>query len=228
MSGPAPLPFEAFVAALRARLGAPLPGHAAHVEMAPYPRRADPEVISVEGKGGRPAATLVLFYPDGGGTVHLVLTLRQPTLRAHSGQVSLPGGRLDAGETPEAAARREAFEEVGVDPEAVEVLGRLTPLYIPPSGFSVWPVVATTPARPPFRSHEAEVAALIEVPAALLLDAAVRRRRERDLRGTRFEVPYFDLGGHEVWGATAMMLAEVAALLGDLSPPSRPGTGPAP
>lgn len=209
--------FDAFVPALRARLGDTLPGHAAHAEMAPYPRRTDPEVISVEGKDGRPAATLVLFYPGADGEASFVLTLRQPTLRAHSGQVSLPGGRLDVGETPEAAARREAWEEVGVDPEAVDVLGRLTPLFIPPSGFSVWPVVAATPARPSFRPHEAEVAALIEVPAARLLAPDVRHHRERDLRGSVYEVPSFDLGGYEVWGATAMMLAEVAAVLRDLA-----------
>lgn len=208
-------PFRALVPALRARLGEPLPGHSAHAEMAPYPRRTDPEVISVEDKDGRPAATLVLLYPDAAGEAHFVLTVRQASLRAHSGQVSLPGGALEPGETPEDAARREAWEEVGVGPEAVEVLGRLTPLYIPPSGFSVWPVVASTPARPAFRPQEAEVAALVEVPVASLLDPATREHRARDLRGVAYEVPFFRLGGHEVWGATAMMLAEAAAVLAD-------------
>ena len=75
-------------------------------------------MISVEGKTGRTAATLVLLYPDAGGAPHLVLTVRQPSLRAHSGQVSLPGGAIEAGETPEDAARREAFEEVGVPASA--------------------------------------------------------------------------------------------------------------
>ena len=205
------------VPALRARLGEALPGHTAHAEMAPYPRRSDPEVISVDGKEGRPAATLLLLYPGPSGEAHFVLTVRQPTLRAHSGQVSLPGGRLEAGETPEDAARREAFEEVGVDPEAVEVLGQLTPLYIPPSGFSVWPVVASTPRRPSFVAQEAEVAALIEVPVAALLDPVTRERRDRDLADVAYEVPFFRLGGAEVWGATAMMLAEAAVVLGDVA-----------
>lgn len=211
-------PFRSLVPALRARLGEPLPGHAAHAEMAPYPRRTDPKVISVEDKDGRPAATLVLLYPDAGGEAHFVLTVRQASLRAHSGQVSLPGGSLEPGETPEDAARREAWEEVGAGPDAVEVLGRLTPLYIPPSGFSVWPVVAATPARPAFRPQEAEVAALVEVPVASLLDPATREHRARDLQGVAYEVPYFHLGGHEVWGATAMMLAEAAAVLADATP----------
>ncbi|MEM1115484.1 MAG: CoA pyrophosphatase [Bacteroidota bacterium] len=221
-------PFAALVSAVRARLGAALPGHAAHAEMAPYPRRTKPEVISVEGKDGRPAATLLLLYPEADGAAHFALTVRQPSLRAHSGQVSLPGGSLEPGETPEDAARREAFEEVGVDPEAVEILGRLTPLYIPPSGFSVWPVVAATPRRPSFVAQEAEVAALVEVPVAHLLDPAMRRHRARDLGGQAYEVPFFRLGGQEVWGATAMMLAEAAVVLADATRSSRAGTRPEP
>ena len=144
-----------------------------------------------------------------------MLTVRQPTLRAHSGQVSLPGGALDAGETPEDGARREAREEVGVD--VPDVLGRLTPLYVPPSGFSVWPVVAALAARPAFRPQEAEGAAVVEAPVALFVDPAARRRSPRALHGNPdaavFDVPFFAVGGHEVWGATAMMLAEFAAVV---------------
>lgn len=209
------LPYDALVPALRARLAAPLPGHAAHAEMAPFPARSTVETLSVELNEGRPAATLVLLYPAADGEAGFVLTLRQPSLKAHSGQVSLPGGSLEAGETPEDAAHREAWEEVGVDPDAPDVLGRLTPIYIPPSRFSVWPVVAAVGERPSFVPQEAEVAALIEVRAAALLDPAVRKSSVRDAPLGRFDVPYFDLGGYEVWGATAMMLAEFAAVLAD-------------
>ncbi len=217
----------ALVAALRARLAVgrdgndALPGYAAHGEMAPFPSRTDPAVISVAGKTGRTAATLVLLYPDATGAPCLVLTLRQPNLRAHSGQVSLPGGAIEPGETPEDAARREASEEIGV--EDVDVLGRLTPLYVPPSGFRVWPVVASLGARPAFRAQEAEVAALVEVPVAHLVGPAHRRRAPRRLDGnplhapgTVLDVPFFAVGGHEVWGATAMMLAEFARVAADL------------
>jgi 8-oxo-dGTP pyrophosphatase MutT (NUDIX family) len=207
---------DALVVRLRARLGAPLPGHAAHAEMAPYARRADPSVISVEGKNGRPAATLVLLYPDDAGQTALVLTVRQPSLRTHSGQVSLPGGSLDPGETPEDAARREAWEEVGVPSERPDVLGRLTPLYIPPSGFSVWPVVAALRERVPFQAQEREVSGVLEVPLRAVLDPRSRAMRPRVLSaGPPVPVPCFVLGGHEVWGATAMMLAELVAVLSD-------------
>ncbi|MEM0961630.1 MAG: CoA pyrophosphatase, partial [Bacteroidota bacterium] len=190
-----------------------LPGHAAHAEMAPFPARSTVETLSVDLNEGRPAATIVLLYPDEEGDANLVLTVRTDALRDHAGQVSLPGGSLETGETPEDAARREAFEEVGVASEAVEILGRLTPIYIPPSRFSVWPLVGMTPARPPFVAQETEVAAVVEVPVAHLLDDARRQRSVRDAPLGSFEVPYFALAGLEVWGATAMMLAEFVAVV---------------
>lgn len=197
-----------------------LPGYAAHGTMAPFPSRTDPAVISVEGKAGRTAATLVLLYPDVRGESCLVLTQRQPSLRKHGGQISLPGGRIEPGETPEDAARREAWEEVGI--EAPHVLGRLTPLYVPPSGFSVWPIVASVDVRPTFVVQEAEVAQLIEAPVASFLEPSLRRRRLRALTENtagEFEVPYFAVGEHEVWGATAMMLAEFAAVATEAARP---------
>ena len=183
--------------------------------MAPLGRDPDLSVLDPAGKGGRLAATLVLLYPGADGRPYLVLTVRQPTLRAHSGQISLPGGSRDGDETAEETARREAYEEVGVDPRQPDVLGRLTPLYIPPSGFSVTPVVASLSERPPFVPQEAEVAALLEVPVAALLDPGTRRSSRRSVPAGAFDVPYFELAGREVWGATAMMLAEFAAVLAD-------------
>jgi len=207
-------PHPDLVTWLGERLGRPLPGPEAHARMAPFPARTDPAMISVEGKAGRQAAVLVLIYPlDEGGTPALVLTARQPSLRDHSGQVSLPGGSLDPGETPEQAALREGHEEVGVPPGAPRLVGRLTPIFVPPSKFSVYPVVAALDARPVFTVHEAEVAALIEVPLARLLDGAFRRTAPRTIFGRTYDVPVFDLDGFEVWGATAMMLSELAAVL---------------
>ncbi len=200
------------LAPLADRLRQPLPGHSAHAEMAPFPARAAAETLSTELNQGRPAATVVLLYPGDEGEARFVLTVRHSDLRDHAGQVSLPGGSLDGDETPEQAARREAWEEVGVDPDALDVLGGLTPIYIPPSRFSVWPIVAAVESRPPFVAQETEVAKILDVPLAHLLDRARRQRSTRDAPLGRFEVPFFDLAGHEVWGATAMMLAEFAAV----------------
>lgn len=124
---------------------------------------------------------------------------------------------MDAGESIEQAALREAAEEVGVDPAGVNTLGRLTPLHIPVSGFLLHPVVGVAARRPSFRPHAGEVARLLEVPVETLRHPAVVRRETRQLRrGGRLvdvDVPYFDVEGEKVWGATAMVLAELMVLL---------------
>lgn len=202
--------------AIRERLARPLPGLDAQLRMAPRPRPGwDPRHLP---DGLRDAAGLVLLYPHG-DMLQLALTLRGAALRHHTGQVSLPGGRVDAGESIEAAALREADEEVGLPPAAVEVLGRLTPLHIPVSGHLLHPVVGVTTARPEFRVAEAEVERLIEVPLAHLRDPGIvaweQRRRERP-PAVLMDVPYFAVDGAKVWGATAMILAEFLAVIADV------------
>lgn len=207
---------RAIADAIRERLARPLPGLDAQLRMAPRPRPGwDPRHLP---EGLRDAAGLVLLYPHG-DMLQLALTLRGAALRHHTGQVSLPGGRVDAGESIEAAALREADEEVGLPPAAVEVLGRLTPLHIPVSGHLLHPVVGVTAARPEFRVAEAEVERLIEVPLAQLRDPGIvaweQRRRERP-PAVLMDVPYFAVDGAKVWGATAMILAEFLAIVADV------------
>jgi 8-oxo-dGTP pyrophosphatase MutT (NUDIX family) len=194
---------------LRQALASPLPGLEAQLRMAPQPRVGwDPHRVP---DGLRDAAALVLVYPHE-GRLHVPLTVRGGGMRTHTGQVSLPGGSVDEGESFEAAALREAVEEVGVDPADVAILGRLTSLHIPVSGFLLHPIVAVAGARPRFQTAEWEVARLLEVPLDLLDDAGTlrteRRQRQAGGRIVEIEVPYFDLDGEKVWGATAMILAE--------------------
>ncbi len=204
---------RSFAAALRTQLASALPGLEAQLRMAPQPRPGwDPLALP---PGLRDAAGLLLVYPHD-GVWHLPLTLRASALRHHTGQVSLPGGRVDAGETLEQAALREAFEEVGILPAAVEILGRLSPLHIPVSNHLLHPIVGIAAERPPFRIAEAEVARLIEVPLAhLRAPDSVRweqRTRERP-PSVLMDVPYFAVDGTRVWGATAMVLAEFLAVM---------------
>ena len=207
---------RAFADAIRDRLSRPLPGLDAQLRMAPRPRPGwDPAVLP---DGLRDAAGLVLIYPHH-DVLQLALTLRGSTLRHHTGQVSLPGGRVDAGESIEAAALREADEEVGLKPDAVAVLGRLTPLHVPVSRHLLHPVVGLAETRPEFRVAEAEVERLIEVPLARLRAPDVvaweQRRRERP-PAVLMDVPYFAVDGARVWGATAMILAEFLAVIADV------------
>jgi len=195
---------------LRSRT-APLPGVVAQARMAPMPRHGWRP--GFEPGDARPAAGLLLLYPVNDQAT-VLLTKRSAALPQHSGQVSLPGGAVDAGESIETAALREAFEEVGLDPASVCLIGFLTPLPIPVSGFMLNTVIGTTPERPSVYPASAEVDRIIEVPLADLLDPARHLRVVRSRDGIEFDMPFFDVGGEQVWGATAMVLAEFVALLG--------------
>jgi 8-oxo-dGTP pyrophosphatase MutT (NUDIX family) len=169
----------------------------------------------------RPAAALLLLYAHD-GEWWLPLTVRVPGLRAHGGQVSLPGGRLDhPDETVAAAALREAHEEIGVAPADVDVLGALTPLPIAVSGYLLHPIVGVAAQRPAFVLAPDEVDRVIEVPIVRLLQPDAinweRRALSAGPNGT-LDVPYFDIDGARVWGATAMVLAEFIAVLEDRPP----------
>jgi 8-oxo-dGTP pyrophosphatase MutT (NUDIX family) len=201
--------------ALRRRLSGPLPGLEAQLRMAPRPLiRPDPSLEP----GLRPAAALLLIYPHADGW-HVPLTVRGSGLRHHTGQVSLPGGRLDhPGESVEDAALREAYEEIGVVPADVEILGRLTSIPVIVSGHLLQPVLGVSACRPEFTIAQHEVERLIELPVSRLLepDAVAWEERVRVIppHGV-MNVPYFEVDGARVWGATAMVLAEFGALLAD-------------
>ncbi len=161
----------------------------------------------------RPAAALLLLYPQA-DDLWLPLTARSGRLPLHRGEVSLPGGATDPEDSgPEMTALREAHEEVGLDPAVVEVLGRLTPFYIPPSNFMLTPVVGFTPEPPALQANPQEVDAVFSVPLGRLLDPATVVEEEWTLREMRVRVPFFALEGYKVWGATAILLSELVARL---------------
>jgi 8-oxo-dGTP pyrophosphatase MutT (NUDIX family) len=179
---------------------------AAQLKMAPLPR---PTIRNAKTPGNpRQGGVMIILYNKSGQT-HLILTRRRDDLRSHAGQISFPGGRREAGETIQTTAFREAHEEIGVHPDELTLLGRLSHLYIPPSDFEVHPFVAWyTNGQPAFVPQETEVAEILEVPLSHLLNPATRLQETWELRGYELEVPFYLVSGYKVWGATAMMLSE--------------------
>jgi 8-oxo-dGTP pyrophosphatase MutT (NUDIX family) len=199
---------------LRERLAGTLPGIDAQMRFAPYPVRPGWNAGEFPADS-RQAAALLLLYPTESG-VAVPLTIRSRNLARHAGQISLPGGATDPGETLAQGALREASEEIGVDPRAVRVLGQLTPVHVLVSGFTLHPVVGVTDSRPSFIAAEHEVEEILEVSLDHLRDASRIRQGTRMREGVAVEYPYFDLLGHQVWGATAMVLGEFICLLQEL------------
>lgn len=205
---PAP---EDLLARIERGVRAPLPGIPAQMAMAPEPRQGHKAYFEVE-TSCRKAGVLILLYVRE-GRLRIVLTRRTDNVLHHRGQISFPGGEQHPGESFEATALRETQEELGLDLGPVRILGRLTPLFIPPSNFCIYPTVASLAGPPEFRPQPDEVAEVIEAPVDHLADPASVRRETWHYGGRNHDVPFYEFEGHRVWGATAMVLAELLALL---------------
>ena len=155
------------------------------------------------------AAVLVpVFLRDGAPQV--LMTRRRDDLRLHPGQISFPGGRIETHDPDaRAAALREAQEEIGIAPGDVELLGRLSEALVVLSGFRLTPWVGVVPYPYPYVVQPDEVAGLIEFSVSDLLAPGAHRTGKREAFGMVHEVHYFEVGGHVVWGASALVLHEL-------------------
>jgi 8-oxo-dGTP pyrophosphatase MutT (NUDIX family) len=156
-----------------------------------------------------------LLYPHE-ATWHVPLTLRPAHLAAHAGQVSLPGGAVEPGETTAAAAVREFHEELGDDGQPIDLLGALSPLYVQASNYLVTPWVAAAAARPRLTPNPAEVEEVLEVPLSHLFDPAHFGSHLRQHQGRSYSAPHFLFQSHRIWGATCMILGELVTVLEEL------------
>lgn len=204
---------------LRRKLEDPLPGHSRLSELSGYARPSIEKAIRLD-PPPRQSAVLTLLYPRK-GELHTLLMLRPIYEGVHSGQISFPGGKQEEGDTSlEHTALREFTEETGSTAKEIIILGSLSQIFIPPSHVIVTPFVAYTPEIGECDPDPNEVAALIEAPLDLLLSGDILKKRQQyiQLMGGEVEIPYYDVQGHVVWGATAMMIAELRELflrLGD-------------
>lgn len=204
------------IESLRARLKAPLPGDGAHREVMSYIRETARDV-RLQRTDYREGAVLMLLYPHH-DELHTCLIVRPDYDGVHSGQMAFPGGKREEEDHDlSMTALREAFEEVGIQPEAVEVVGSLSEIYIPPSNYLVRPFLGVSAYRPDFVLDPREVAGIVEVPLYHFMDeSAIQERSVRVRQGVELVVPAFDVQGNTVWGATAMMLAEFRAVMKSL------------
>lgn len=193
------------------RLDKTLPGRKAQKKMAPKPvtggeiRQLDPP------KDVKRSSVLALLFSNEDGELELVLTLRTEHID-HGGQISFPGGRAHEGESPVATALREAKEEIGVNPDFVQIIGQLSDLYVSHSNNLVIPVVGYSEKRPDFQVNPNEVKEVFAVELKSLLHKKNLTVEDWDLRSHTYKVPYWNIHRVPLWGATAMMLNELLEL----------------
>lgn len=191
------------ISQLQTELKKPLPGKEFQDKMAP--------IIRGDFNSGLPlrqAAVLILLYPDE-DNLYTLFMKRSEYEGVHSGQISFPGGRLEDGdETLWSTALRETEEEIGVIRNSVSYIGELSSLHIPVSNNEVFPFVGFTDKKPVFISDPIEVEYLIEAELNYLTDPLIVRTKKMFIRDIEIDVPFFDIEGHHIWGATAMILNE--------------------
>jgi 8-oxo-dGTP pyrophosphatase MutT (NUDIX family) len=211
--------FTHFITQLSNRLSAPLPGEEAQYLMAPGSRRrlTDDEI---EAYNPRKSAVLILIFPEN-NHIKTIFIVRPTYKGVHSGQVAFPGGKFEESDSDlQQTALRETFEEVGVHPSLITIIGKLTDVYIDPSNFLVHPYVGYVNARPNFIADAREVAKIIDYNLFDLHNEAIQSTKEITIAETfQLTVPCYDIHGETLWGATAMMVSELNALTKELNIP---------
>jgi len=192
-------------------IGGELSGKFSHNKV--RPRLSDGSVVykdDVPNSNTKQGAVLAVFFKENeGGDYRLVFTKRKANLKAHSGQISFPGGRLENDESAVDAAVRECHEEIGIAIDVSQVVGPLSKIYISESDFEVVPFVSFLNQAPKFSINDDEVAEIFDVPLRHLLDSKNLKSEIRLIRDKQVDVPFYLWKSHKIWGATAAILTEI-------------------
>jgi len=205
---------DELISKLSSQFKAELPGWESHQKMMNY-ERPKPENIHLIDPEARESAVLALLYPFK-NEVYTVLMQRNVYDGTHSGQISFPGGKRESeDQSLEHTALREANEELAIDKNKVNIIGELTQVYIPPSRFLVNPFLAYVDERPDFVPEPSEVSEIIEVPVRQFLEPVRLKEKLHFIpaMNSKIKIKYFDVENRVVWGATGMMLSEIAEML---------------
>lgn len=203
--------YSAIKTYLKQALEGELPGTAAHFKMLPPGRRLkliDPEISTV-----KMSSVLLLLYPEG-DQLFTCLMKRPSTMKHHPGQISFPGGKVEKEDvSAEMTALREAQEEVGLDPSSVEILGKLSDLYVEVSQFSIQPFLAWADKKPEFSEDSDEVETIILFPLSDFVRDEIIFETELETITGKLRINYYPFNGEIIWGATAMILSELIEIL---------------
>jgi len=202
--------FQRFITQLKIAINKDLPGEESHQKMRViYDQSIELPFSKIN---STQAAVLILLYLAD-NEIYFFLTKRTDELKHHKGQISLPGGTQEGNEKLIDTALRETQEEIGINKTSISIIGTITPLFVPVTGFMIYPFIGYSLNKLNPKPDPVEVATIFSVNISDLLNKENRTTEQRNIRGYDVQVPYFKLNDYQVWGATSMILSEFRDLI---------------
>ena len=202
--------FQRFITQLEITITNDLPGEESQQKMRVNYDQSIELPFSIN--NSTPAAVLILLYLED-NEIYFFLTKRTDELENHKGQISLPGGMQEGNEKLIDTALRETQEEIGINKTSISIIGTITPLFVPVTGFMIYPFIGYSLNKLDPKLDPIEVEAIFSVNISDLLNKENRTIEQRNIRGYDVQVPYFKLNDYKVWGATSMILSEFRDLI---------------